>query len=159
MNIFYLHPDPVVAAQLHCDKHVVKMILESAQILCAVHDRHGSWQGFMYKPAYVKHPSVLWAGDSAPNYVWLWHLSMALCAEYTARYGKVHTTQALLVKLETPPPMLADNGVSEPPQCMPDECKADSAIDAYRTYYKHKRTVISMKWNRTDNAPTFMEIL
>lgn len=158
MNIFYLHPDPVVCAELHCDKHVVKMILESAQILCAVHHRHGSWSDNMYAPTHVKHPSTLWAGDSASNYAWLWHLAMALCAEYTKRYGKVHKTQALLTQLEQAPLMLADLGISEPPQCMPDECKADTALDAYRIYYKHKRNTISMKWYRTDNAPLFMGV-
>ena len=52
MNIFYLDPDPVAAAQMQCDKHVVKMALETAQILSTV-------LGGPYKPTHAKHPSVL----------------------------------------------------------------------------------------------------
>ena len=36
MNIFVLDKDPIISAQMQCDKHIVKMPLESAQ-MCVVY--------------------------------------------------------------------------------------------------------------------------
>lgn len=157
MNIFYLDHDQATCAKYHCDKHVVKMILETAQILCATHDRYGEHQDWMYKPTHVKHPCTLWAGDSVAHYDWLQKLGMELCYEYTRRYGKVHKTQAILEQLKTPPIELIylyEPTWDDPPRCMPDECKAPSALESYKIYYKHKQSVIDMKWERSStNVP------
>lgn len=162
MNIFYLAPNPYEAAVLHCDKHVVKMILETCQILCTVHHRWNNHQEWMYKPTHQKHPSTLWAGDNAAHYMWLQQLGLGLCQEYTRRYGKQHSCYAMLMKLkEVPTDLLTSIEIdwNDPPQCMPDDCKRDFAIDGYRNYYRYKKNTITMKWNKDrDYAPDFMEV-
>ena len=89
MNIFYLDKDPVVAAQMMCDKHVVKMILESAQMLSTAHrvldgDTYANKVG-LYKMAHKNHPSTIWARSSIENYDWLSGHMQALMKEYTYR--------------------------------------------------------------------------
>ncbi len=158
MNIFYLHHHPQLAAMSHCDKHVVKMILESAQILSAVHHRFGSVVPSMYKATHTKHPSTLWAGDSETHYNWLWQMAMCLCQEYTKRYGKVHKTQPVLEALKNPPNGMSTLPFLQPPQCMPDECKVPgNTVKAYQNYYnKHKAYMA--KWNYS-NPPAWFEAI
>ena len=88
MNIFVLSEDPVQAAQWQCDKHVVKMIIESAQMLSSAVVRHGG--ECIYKPTHKHHPCTIWAGDSHENWSWLYRHFVALSLEYEARYKKQH---------------------------------------------------------------------
>ena len=88
MNIFVVDYDPNKSAQDLCDKHVVKMILETAQMLCAAHPIGTA----PYKATHLKHPCTLWVARSIDNYEWLLTHGYALCREYTARYGKRHKT-------------------------------------------------------------------
>ena len=137
MNIFFLSLDPDEAARLHCDKHVVKMILETAHLLYTAH-----WvcespvpEG-AYRKTHPNHPSSRWIRESLANYAWLCRLGMALCAEYTHRYGKVHKTQPHLEWLSTHSPVgLVDIGWTLPRLAMPDEFKHHDPIVAYRKYY------------------------
>ena len=69
MNIFVLHKDPKIAAQMACDKHVIKMILETAQMLCTAARTKGAWAP--YKQTHKKHPCTLWAAATKANWVWL----------------------------------------------------------------------------------------
>ena len=91
MNLFYLHPDPTVAAQMQCDKHVVKMLLETAQMLCTAHHEVDGSRApkRLYKSAYKNHPSTRWVRADAYHYEWAYKHFAALCDEYTYRYGKV----------------------------------------------------------------------
>lgn len=92
MNIFFSDSDPVIAAQNLDDKRVVKMILESAQMLCcALHLNQASHLA-KYKLTHSNHPSNLWARATDANYDWLLQHFKALCDEYTHRYGKIHAT-------------------------------------------------------------------
>ena len=86
MNIFVVNDDPKVAAQNLCDKHVVKMILESAQMLCSAF-KNGEAP---YKRSYYNHPCTKWARESQVNYEWLLTHAYELCEEYLLRYGKIH---------------------------------------------------------------------
>ena len=100
MNIFYLDRDPVIAAQMMCDKHVVKMILESAQMLSTAHrvldgDEYANKMG-LYKMAHKNHPSTIWVRSSERIIEWLWEHYVALMDEYTYRYGKTHATERML---------------------------------------------------------------
>jgi len=150
MNIFFLHSNAKMAAIFHCDKHVVKMIIESAQLLATAHHEHGN--PVSYKPTHKNHPSAIWTRSSKLHYNYVYDLAIALCKEYTKRYGKTHATEAILKsELSVAPPSLTFGGWQNPPQCMPDECKADDTVQAYRQYYRHKKNIMSMKWNR-DNA-------
>jgi hypothetical protein len=155
MNIFYLHSDVTVAAKMHCDKHVVKMILETAQMLTSVQHRYGN-TNMTYKPTHVNHPSTRWAGDNKTHYQWLWRLGMELCAEYTRRYGKVHKTQAFLEgELKQPPEGMPTIKWSQPPQCMPDEYKVEGdSITAYRNYYVGAKSYMA-RW-KNSQRPEWM---
>jgi len=136
MNIFFLDRDPRLAAQYHYDKHVLKMIVETAQILCGVHHHFKNSQPWMYKPTHLNHPCSLWARRSTSNYRWLATLGLALCDEYEYRYGKVHKTRAIIELLERNfPKKLPANNLLPPAQAMPDEYMNDDAVIAYRSYY------------------------
>ena len=97
MNIFVLDESPVVSAKYACDKHVVKMILESAQMLCSVQPEGTA----PYKRTHYNHPCTKWVRESSRNYEWLLIHAYALCDEYTRRYDKVHKTQAVIEWCET----------------------------------------------------------
>jgi len=163
MNIFYISTDPVRAAVWQCDKHVVKMILESAQMLCTAHHEFGN-HDVPYKVAHRNHPSTIWARESAANYRWLYRHFKALSDEYTLRYGKVHLTWQKCAQALSEPPMgipnpeLGSIDHTPPPQCMPDECKRASSREAYRVYYfQYKPQVIDMRWPENRQPP--MELL
>ena len=124
MNIFYLDKDPEIAAQMMCDKHVVKMILESAQMLSTAHrvldgDRVADSKG-LYKMAHKNHPSTIWVRTCDENYEWLWNHMEALMYEYTHRYGKKHATERLTHALWKLPINIPYGEFTDPPQCMPD---------------------------------------
>ncbi|GAL02076.1 hypothetical protein JCM19237_4969 [Photobacterium aphoticum] len=100
MNIFVLDEDIQTCAQAHCDQHVVKMILESVQILCTALNKKGFETP--YKSTHVKHPCVLWVEASYDNFLWLRDLALALNEEYKYRYDKTvdHKSIAVLAKIE-----------------------------------------------------------
>jgi hypothetical protein len=151
VNIFYLAHSPNDCAKMHCDKHVIKMILETAQLLSTAHHERGSTAP--YKPTHRNHPSAVWVRSGVKQYRWAYSLLEALSAEYTLRYGKVHKTwERCSEALSEPPTAIHDIEWSEPPQCMPEECKHKSAVIAYRRYYEFKRAEwasrgLEMKWS------------
>jgi hypothetical protein len=138
MNIFFLSLDPTEAARLHCDKHVVKMILETAQLLYTAHWMYESTlPDGAYRKTHPNHPSARWVRESLANYVWLCRLGLALCEEYTYRYGKTHKTQHHLEWLIAHSPRgLVNIGWTLPRLAMPDEFKNNDPVVAYRNYYK-----------------------
>ena len=163
MNIFYLDKDPVIAATMMCDKHVVKMPLESAQMLCTNH-RILDGVDFLcgkplYKIAHKNHPSTIWARQSTENYSWLYRHFIALCDEYTIRYGKKHLCDTKYsLALSHLPKSLPYGEFTEPPPCMPDYCKVDGdAVSSYRQYYiKEKHTFAT--WKEPSVAPKWFDI-
>ena len=145
MNIFYLDKDPKLAAIYQYNKHVVKMILESAQMLCTAHHCYGSAEqkaNVPYKQAHLNHPSTIWARQSKSTYMWLYDHMMALGTEYYVRYGKTHLTITKCKEfLATPPKHIQGDDWCQPPQCMPDEYKDECSVKAYWNYYlgdKHR---------------------
>ena len=179
MNVFYVDKHPVKAAEQMCDKHIVKMILESAQLLCTCHRvqdgteyydktangrkikrwRHpnDNLEPILYKAGWVKHPSTLWLFESAYNYIWLYKHMMALNDEYKLRYN--HTKDHMCVQklgqlLKTPPYNAPINvkGTDATP-AMPDECKVPGdAVASYRKYYIMKKNRFAT-WKT--NIPTW----
>lgn len=144
MNIFYLSPSAKEAAIQACDKHVIKMILESTQLLyTAQHLSPNKLEESPLKPykiAHKNHPSAIWTRSSIHNYKWLCDLALNYCEEYKFRYSteenpKEHSCQKHLEWLVVNPPELADIPFVEPPQCMPDKYKNESCVVAYRQYY------------------------
>ena len=155
MNVFYLDRDPIQSAKYHCDKHVVKMIVEYAQILSTAHrhldgDERADKLG-LYKSTHNNHPVNVWVRQSHHNYQYVLDMLEQLLKEYTIRYGKTHKTQALLNSLRRYPANLAFKAFTEPSQCVADDCKAQVTVAAYRKYYNiHKKHMA--KW-KNGNVP------
>lgn len=137
MNVFYLENCPMLCAIAHCDKHVVKMILESAQMLSTAIHLKGDFAHLA--PTHQNHPSSVWARSSRENYEWLCELAFWLCTEYTYRYGKVHSLQDYIEYLNTKRFLFEESGFTEPPMAMPDHCKIGNSIESYRYYYKTEK--------------------
>ena len=158
MNIFYLDEDPEVAAIVQYNKHVVKMILESAQMLCTAHHELLYDPDVPYKPAHVNHPSTIWCRQNTRHYFWLYEHMLALGHEYTNRYGKTHLTiEKCRDVLYTPPLYIDNTPFTQPPQCMPDEYKVEGhSSKAYWNYYINdkKRIVLSNEQPHLQ-APSF----
>jgi hypothetical protein len=156
MNYFYVEQDPTSAAQALCDKHVVKMILETAQMLSTAHRLTESPQAdFVYKPTHSNHPSTKWLRSSRAAYK---HGLQHLCAlfdEYRHRYNKTHATERLLPYLSQVPEALPDLPFVDPPQCMYDECRHSDTVEAYRSYYRVRRNEIKMAWTNRE-APAWL---
>jgi hypothetical protein len=141
MNIFFLDFDARRAAEAHCDKHVVKMILETAQLLYSAHWLTDESQVPLnaYRKTHGNHPCAIWTRESLSNYIWLCELGLALCAEFTFRYGGVHKTQAHLEWLAAHPPALPEHGITEIRLAMPPEYKRPNPVEAYRTFYRDNK--------------------
>ena len=136
MNIFFLSFNPRIAAEHHCDKHVVKMILETAQLLYTAHEVLPPGG---YKKTHLNHPCAIWTRESQDNYIWLCQLGIELCREYTFRYGKIHKTQAHIQWLTTNVPPLPKVGITEIRQAMPIEYKRPNPVEAYQAYYRENK--------------------
>ena len=98
MNIFYIDNDPQISAICMVDSHVVKMILETAQMLSTAHrivDNNNS--PYMYKATHINHPSTKWARETEGNYIWLVSHFKYLGDEYQYRYGKIHKSISILL--------------------------------------------------------------
>ena len=172
-----LHEDPEENVKLHCDKHVVKMILEYAQMLSTAHRmldgtqyidnssgrRIKRWrmkhdEELLYKASHINHPCTIWARDNCANYGYLYILFSTLCEEYTYRYGKEHLTWRKLGKvLATPPKNITHASwinLSSMPQCMPEEYKDINVISAYRRFYRNDKIDFA-KYTRRD-TPNWM---
>lgn len=155
MNRFILDHNPEKAAMYHSDKHVVKMILEEAQMLSTAH--HLSFSGItedfasrIYKPTHKNHPCSVWVRQSEQNYLWALSLFAALCKEYSHRYGKIHKSFSLYPHLSQMPKHMPSVGLTPFPQAMPDYCKRESSIEAYRVYYVMEKSGIAKWTNRSE---------
>jgi hypothetical protein len=162
MNIFYLHYDTKQCAEMHVDKHCVKMILEYAQLLSTAHrvldgtqivglSKSGRKQtryelsdhrdGILYSATHINHPSAVWCRQSLENYQWLYNMFRDLLQEYTYRYGKTHKCSMLLGDLQYPPMNIPKKPFTEPTPAMPDHYKvAGDSIQSYKNYYLGDKT-------------------
>jgi len=166
MNIFYLDNNVKTCAEYHNDKHVVKMILEYAQLLSTAHRvldgneyidassgrrikrwRLGnvSMENMLYKASHINHPSAIWVRQSNNNYNWLMCLFQDLLQEYTHRYGKIHATDRLVYWLRQPPANIPVGYFTQPTPAMPDEYKVPDSIQSYRNYYIGAKKTMA-KW-------------
>lgn len=174
MNIFILDKIPRVAAEYHCDKHVVKMILESAQMLSTAHWLHllksngkciedfkrvrdaKEWlekntcksQHPPYKMTHVKHPCTIWTSETIKNYKWLVSLLFYLCKEYTKRYKRIHKT-AYYIKwfIQNIPVGIAKSSLQPFKICMDNSYKVSACpVLCYRNYYIKGKSHFA-KWN------------
>lgn len=161
MNIFYIHEDPLICAEQHCDQHVIKMVTEYAQLMSTAHRVIDGrpWVGRgpsgrkvlryfhpdpvmnqeLYKVCHVNHPSAIWVRQSRENYEWLQRLWCALALEYEYRYGRVHGAfQKLEYYLLLPPTKLPSKVFTEPTPAManfPDCIVEGNSLQSYRNFY------------------------
>jgi hypothetical protein len=157
MNIFVLDEDPEIAARMHCDKHVVKMVLETAQLLCTAIDVHTEGKVKpLYRTTHKNHPCAVWVRESIENFLWTAELGLRLAEEYTHRYGKRHKSENVIRWCLDNCPNFPHIPMTERPLCMPDDCKIGNVVTSYRVYYRNKAESITMAFtNRT--KPAFME--
>lgn len=179
MNIFYLDKDPKVCAEMHLDKHVVKMIIEYAQLMSTAHRvldgvedlelryvpdsvpakyrKIKIWKhpddemnlGLM-RASHINHPSGIWCRANKENYLWLYNLWKCLLQEYTHRYGKIHACAKYDKFLSELPDNIPDGVFFEPTPAMPDECKIlNSSLQSYHKYYIEKKNHFA-KWTKRE---------
>ena len=160
MNIFVTDPSPTVSAQVLPDKHIVKMPLESCQMLAIVcSEKWGHGYGEIHKKdgepyktdkgAFRGHPCTIWAAESIANTAWLIQHGFGLLEEYTHRYGKVHSCQTTMNAAEkvfeekTGKTLLCHKEATPFAFAGPDEFKYDTSIDTLTAY---KRYISSKPW-------------
>lgn len=164
MNIFYISENPAQAAQWMVDKHVVKMILESSQLLSTAHrvidgvehtikSKTGKnkkcWilddgrESVIYKATHINHPSAIWCRASIQNYNWLVEHLFALLDEYTFRYEKRHKCTDIYYLLQISPRGLKEYNMTPMPSCMDKKYViGNDPVENYRNYYKHGKAAL-----------------
>ena len=178
MNIFVLDSNPTIAATMMCDKHIPKMVLESAQMMAQALRRHGATDeqmpltksGTPYKGGHPHHPCTVWAGDSRDNFAWLANHAHKLMHEFYQRFGKEHACTLPIIQMTNMEEMIPEGDLTPFALAMPDdyrpvEIEDDNtfsnplshasgidAVDAYRRYY-HTKTFA--KWEKGRPAPTW----
>jgi hypothetical protein len=183
MNIFVLDESPRQSAKYHCDKHVVKMIVESAQMLSTVHRMldgtetrkpsksgkrmikywtHPKWEDVLYKAVHMNHPCTVWTRETDRNYAWHYELFWNLCREYEHRYCKCHATWKLLGDILKNVPQNIPSGRRTPfAQAMgsnPECINNSDPVQAYRDFYETKQTRFSMGWTHRE-IPEWFNVL
>lgn len=181
MNIFAVDYDAFKAAQDLCDKHVVKMVLETAQLLCTAHrvldgvkagktyiHQDPDLNNFLYKATHINHPCSIWVRKSPENYQWLSIHFQALLLEYENRYQKIHNCIKLLpILIKTPNsiPWVNKsnnkdyNAYYQFPLAMPDGYKnPECAVNSYRRYYVFDKVVGGIaQWNKSRSRPEWVD--
>ena len=146
MNIFILDNDIERNARFHCDQHVVKMILESAQLLCTALNKKG--YETPYRSTHVHHPCVHWTEASYSNFQYLSNLALALNREYRYRYKAEEDHKSVAVIREIQHMEFEDIGLTEFAQAMPEVHKvAGDAVAAYRKFYNAEKLKFAT-WTR-----------
>jgi hypothetical protein len=179
VNIFVLSEDPKEAAQMHCDKHVPKMVVESAQMLSTAHRlldgeeyvapsksgkrmvkhyRLPKHDDLIYNAAHAKHPCTIWTMQSHNNYLWHYHLWRYLAEEFEYRFKKVHASwEKLKDVLYDTPQNLVYGDMTPFAVAMPDRCKiTNDPVKCYRYYYIAEKFNFA-KWERGRDCPDWME--
>lgn len=163
MNIFYLSHDVEECVKYHVDRHVVKMILEYAQLLSTAHKvldgikvNKGyvlgdySMDSNIYKATHINHPSSIWVRESKENYLWLHRLWVSLMEEYTYRYEKIHSCNRLKPFLHFIPKNIDNGKFTQPTPAMPEKYKVkNDSLQSYKNYYKYGKVHLH-SWKKRD---------
>jgi len=184
MNIFILDTDPYLAAKYQCDKHVNKMILESAQMLSTAHRvldgtmeiRPSStgktsqkyWnldderENSLYNASQVNHPCNIWVRESCSNYFWLFDHFANLVWVKAYRTGKWHQTGYLGDILQNPPKNIEDKeltpfAIAINEEEYPNCIVPGDVVQSYRNYYIAKKDRMEMKWSSADGVPEWFK--
>lgn len=167
MNIFAVNPDPIISAQQLCDRHVISQAKETVQMLVSVCDRYGvehgvlTTAGTVHRGGYPNHPCTVWAGDARHNAIWLHRHGVALCEEYTRRYGKRHACESQLFKLGEALRRIAfeRSGSTAPALAMFDHLKVSCPHESYRRCIAQKviDKPTSFVWAKGRPAPEWLD--
>lgn len=150
MNIFFLHRSAPLAAALHADIHVGKMLIESVQLLSSAHWMTGG--SAPYKLTHQNHPCAIWVRESKLHYGYVWEMARQLGREFFKRRGKDHKTASLLSEVQMPPSSLPSLW-REPPLAMPEEFRGADPVAAYRRYYLSKSATMPLRWRGDETVP------
>ncbi len=161
MNIFFLDNKPEVAAQMMHDKHVVKMILESAQMLCTAYHELGYTGDIPYRKAYVNHPATIWTRTASANFDWLIQHSLELCKIYTNWRNRIHNTEQVIKWCNSNKHNLSIftnpvDCITQRPKCMPDQYKTKTVIDSYLLYYISEKVKANSTWTDRPRPEMFI---
>lgn len=151
MQIFVLNTSPQLSATDLCDKHIVKLTLETTQLLSTALWITGG-EG-PYKPTHKNHPCTIWAAKSKENWLWLYEHGLGLSSNYTKRYKKVHACEKLIREMLGKEKCLPNIPLTPFAQAMPDQYKNKDAVIAYRNYYKGEKAEIAI-W-KYSSKPTW----
>lgn len=159
MNIFVLARDPVRAAEMQCDQHVVKMPLETAQMLSTAHHVVGTDvdKEKIYGKTHVNHPCSKWVRENSANYEWTFEHFKGLLKEFNKRYDNEHACGELIPYLKGLPNLPEDKITDQRTsfaQAMPEEHKKEDAVEAYREYYREEKCSFA-EWKKLDNEPNW----
>ena len=154
MNIFVLDSNHFRNASFHVDKHIVKMPLESAQLACTALHEYGVETP--YKPTHRNHPCAIWSRQTQANFVWLCHYGLALCDEYTFRYGKRHKSADVLAWCLDRQEKLPIGELTPFAQAMPEQYRQPDALLAYRAYYITAKAHLAV-WSRRDTPAWYAQ--
>jgi len=178
MNIFYVHPDPHIAARNLVDRHVIKMILETAQLLSTAHRildgeeyvgqsasgrKARRWrlpddrETIIYSATHINHPSAVWCRENKENYKWLFEHFVGLLQEYNYRYEKIHkcAETKFVEALSRVPNNMKLATFTDPTPAMAEEyIISNDSLENYRNYYRQGKTHLH-KWTKR-NPPEWL---
>lgn len=162
MNIFVIDSNPSLCASYHVDRHIIKMPLETAQMLSFAYYHEELWNDEIptllmnFSKGHDKHPCSLWIRESMENFLWTCELGIQLVKEYRFRYNSMKHQRCLDIFnwcLQNPP-NLPVKGITPFALAMPNEFKVKDEVDSYRNYYKFGKTEL-LKWTKRDK-PTWI---
>ena len=176
MNIFYLDPSPEKCAQMHNNKHTIKMIIEYCQLMSTAHRvldgeeytdltangrRIKRWrlnderEQQLMKASHINHPSAIWCRANLANYHWLYNMWSHLLGEYTYRYGKIHACARLKDALRFPPTKIKIGDFTEPTPAMPNDIKIPgNSLASYHNYYNISKRGFATWQGKINSRPT-----
>jgi hypothetical protein len=152
MNVFVLDTDPTLAAVAQCDKHVVKMTLETTLLLTTTQAVYG--RPTRYKATHLNHPWRRWAGESRWNYDWLLQHGLALAVEYEYRYGRKHACEDLLLDAVNGLSLVPDGRATAMPLCVPEAYRSPDVVEAYRRLYVAEKSRFA-RWTQREPPEWF----
>mgnify|MGYP003335687260 CR=1 FL=1 len=176
MNIFAVDHSPEEAARSLCDKHVTKMIVESAQLLSTAHRlidgeqydgktlsgrnakrwrlTDSSRDDRIYQATFINHPCAIWARSCSSNYLWLAKHALAMCEEFELRYEHGHKTKGLIeFFVDNLPVRILHGPLEDFALAMPEEYKdSGNTVKSYRDYYIHVKARLA-QWKLPDRMP------
>ena len=162
VNLFVVDRDPIKSAQDLCDKHVVKMPLETAQILSSAFPKEEPFESLrevkprrvLYRQTHLNHKICRWTRETEENFLWTVRHGIGLCVEFRVRYGHAHSSESVILwcmknvhKLQFP-----SKGLTEFVQAISPDCYLDDPVEAYRKYYVLKKSHFA-KWLKGRQPP------